>query len=106
MWALRPRRSIVSHGCGPRPFIRGSPERHRAVLPLDAGRTSITTTSSIASSSPAGTSAGSMTAGALPQREDGPVEVSGISTDITERKEAERALELAYEEIQALKIAP
>jgi transcriptional regulator with GAF, ATPase, and Fis domain len=32
-----------------------------------------------------------------------PCEVSGISTDITERKEAERALERAYQEIQALK---
>ena len=32
-----------------------------------------------------------------------PCEVSGISTDITERKEAERALQRAYQDIQALK---
>jgi PAS domain S-box-containing protein len=32
-----------------------------------------------------------------------PCEVSGVSTDITVRKEAERALKLAYEEIQVLR---
>jgi transcriptional regulator with GAF, ATPase, and Fis domain len=42
--------------------------------------------------------------GVLFHNENGrPREVSGISTDITERKEAERALERAFEEIQTLK---
>src|SRR5882724_2425205 len=42
--------------------------------------------------------------GVLFRNEEGrPYEVSGISTDITERKEAERALERAFEEIQTLK---
>src|SRR6478672_2136740 len=42
--------------------------------------------------------------GVLFRNEEGrPCEVSGISTDITERMEAERTLERAYEEIQLLK---
>jgi len=42
--------------------------------------------------------------GVLFRNEEGrPCEVSGISTDITQRKEAERALERAYQEIQVLK---